>query len=285
MQEEKCHFVRCGDFHKSHTTNESCVFEMIPDLHMIICDPSNEVTPQKVLPQRTSQAPLLQSVSIACLKKLTMYYSMHITLTVLQVTWAEHARSLRHTCDLRAPIDLSREYSFFENISVQLLSPHVNTHIQFTSTVAFSALRLTGRHHATKKNIWMLQFSRTRFDFISYFIEHIWTDHSSVCQLSCCHSFQFEDNECVSHQDVEDHLKRWNEVRISGSFAKCSCQFVLSQGSSGSFKRFLSLFGINEIPISCRDCFCISINAVFVSWYTGLFDEGGVCLSSSISRG
>ena len=91
-----------------------------------------------------------------------------------------------------------------------------------TPPVAFSELRLTGRENATKKKSgWRSdfvvrvennflkancqQFPGKDFEFVSQFIDHLWSDHLSSCQLCCCHPFQFEDHECVLHQDVEDH--------------------------------------------------------------------------------
>ena len=90
-----------------------------------------------------------------------------------------------------------------------------------TLPVAFSELRLTGRENASdfskKKNnnldggqiLWFLsriflKFSATS-NFKNCFIDHLWSDHSSPCQLCCCHPFHFEDYESVLHQDAEDH--------------------------------------------------------------------------------
>ena len=52
----------------------------------------------------------------------------------------------------------------------------------------------------------------------------------------------------------------------------------------GHFSASFHFLVINGIPKSCRDCFCTSTNAVFVSWHPGLVDKGGACLSSSTPR-
>ena len=118
------------------------------------------------------------------------------------------------------------------------------------------------------------QFPGARFDFISCYIDHLLSDHLSSCQLCCCIPFQFEDHKWVLHHDVEDHWEEEDEVGTSRSFVKYSSLCVLGQsryprisGSSLSFNRVLSFVGICTIFKSCRDCFRISINAVFASWY------------------
>ena len=65
---------------------------------------------------------------------------------------------------------------------------------------------------------------------------------------------------------------------------------LATQGTLAGKDRFdyvsasFHLFGINCFPKSCRDCFCISTNAIFASWYPGLRDRGGTCLSTSTLR-
>ena len=84
------------------------------------------------------------------------------------------------------------------------------------------------------------------------FIDYLWSDHLSSCQLCCCHTFQIEDHSCELHQDVEDHWEEEDDVGSSRSFAKYCSQFVLNHsgysrilGSSLSFNRFLSFVGIS----------------------------------------
>ena len=122
-------------------------------------------------------------------------------------------------------------------------------------------------------------------------LDHRCSDHLSSCQLCWCHPCPFEDHECGRHQDVEDHWEEEDKVGGSRSSAKCWAQFVLShakypcsEGLSWSFKRLLSLFGMSVTPTSCRDCLCISTNAVFASWCPSLADKGGACPSSSTLR-
>ena len=59
-----------------------------------------------------------------------------------------------------------------------------------------------------------------RINFRNCFIDHLWSDHLSSCQLCCCHPFLFEDHECELHQDVEDHSEEEDEVGSSRSFVK-----------------------------------------------------------------
>ena len=42
-----------------------------------------------------------------------------------------------------------------------------------------------------------------RLCFINCFIDHLWSDHVSSCQLCCCHTFQVEDHSCELHHFVD----------------------------------------------------------------------------------
>ena len=68
------------------------------------------------------------------------------------------------------------------------------------------------------------QFPMARLCFINCFIDHLWSDHLSSCQLCCCHTFQVKDHSCELHQDVEeDHWEDDDDVGCSRSFVKyCS---------------------------------------------------------------
>ena len=103
-----------------------------------------------------------------------------------------------------------------------------------TSPVAFSELRLPGRENATNfwKNLdgghrsrilsWMfpwcilLRFPWAGSYIRNCFIEYLWSDHLSSCQMCCCHPFQFENHSCELHQGVEDH---WEDEDEGWEFA------------------------------------------------------------------
>ena len=40
------------------------------------------------------------------------------------------------------------------------------------------------------------------------FIDYLWSDHLSSCQVCCCHPFQIEDHSCELHQDVEETTEK-----------------------------------------------------------------------------
>ena len=117
--------------------------------------------------------------------------------------------------------------------------------------------------------------------FRNCFIDYLWSDHLSSCQLCCSHPFQVEDHSCELHQDVEDHCEEDDEVGSSRSYVKHCSQFSLRHSkysrilrSSLSFNRFLSFVGTCTIFISRRDCRWTSFIAHFASWYPGLFING-----------
>ena len=92
---------------------------------------------------------------------------------------------------------------------------HATRSVFCVDPVGFSVLRLTGRENTTKENQ-----SGWRSDFVvpveNNFLEANCHQFPGLC---CCHPLQFEDHDCVLHQDVEDHLEEEDEVGSSRSFA------------------------------------------------------------------
>ena len=178
-----------------------------------------------------------------------------------------------------------------------------------THPVAFSCIWLDAKNATNlKKQIldggqrsrilsWMfswsilLRFSWACSYFRNCFIDYLWSDHLSSCQLCCCHPFQVEDHSCEIHQDVEDHWEEEDEVGSSRSFAKYCSQFSLSHprylrilGSNLSFNRFLPFVGICTTYLSRRDCRWTLVIANIGSWCPGLFTNGMHYIFSFVPR-
>ena len=180
-----------------------------------------------------------------------------------------------------------------------------------TPSVSFSELRLTGRENATesKQSRWLsdllvlvdnnccLVFLKSKtFTFLRLDLTpSLNTFGLTTCDSASCVDAILSNSKTTSvcaPPGCWRPLRRGRWAWAFAFFCEVLAQFVLSHSryprserSSWSFKRFLSLFGINGIPKSCRDCFCISTNAVFASWYPSLVDKDGACLSSSTPRG